>query len=177
MSYFFRLITSLHPLKTSNLLPADTEPIYETVFKELCEKYGHKLTPEARVKLLGSTERRSCEVCVTDLKLNVTLDDFIAEFRKISQERLANVDFMPGAARLIKHLHDSGVPICVATSSGDESVAVKTKNHQEVFKLFHHITKGTDPELKEGKPAPDIFLLAASRFDPKADPGKVTKSQ
>lgn len=127
------------------------------------------------MKLLGSTERRSCEVCVTDLKLNVTLDDFIAEFRKISQERLANVDFMPGAARLIKHLHDSGVPIAVATSSGEQSVAVKTKHHQEVFKLFHHITKGSDPELKEGKPAPDIFLLAASRFDTPAEPGKVTK--
>lgn len=81
---------------------------------------------------------------------------------------------MPGAEQLIKHLHTNGVPICVATSSGDESVAVKTRNHQEVFKLFHHITKGTDPELKEGKPAPDIFLLAASRFDTKVNPNNVS---
>lgn len=152
----------------------DTEPVYEGVFRELCLKFGHELTPEARVKLLGSTERRSCEVCVTDLKLNVTLDQFISEFRKITQERLQNVEFMPGAERLIKHLHDSKVPICVATSSGEESVKVKTKKHQEVFKLFHHITKGTDPELKEGKPAPDIFLLAASRFEPKAEPKNVS---
>lgn len=147
----------------------DTEPIYESVFKELCEKYGKQLTPEVRVKLLGSTERRSCEVCVTDLKLNVTLEQFISEFRVISQARLENVQFMPGAERLIKHLHDNKIPICVATSSGDQSVAVKTRHHQEVFRLFHHITKGTDPELKEGKPAPDIFLLAASRFDTKAE--------
>lgn len=152
----------------------DTEPVYEGVFRELCIKFGHELTPEARVKLLGSTERRSCEVCVTDLKLNVTLDQFISEFRKITQERLQNVEFMPGAERLIKHLHDNKVPFCVATSSGEESVAVKTKKHQEVFKLFHHITKGTDPELKEGKPAPDIFLLAASRFEPKAEPEHVS---
>ena len=154
----------------------DTEPIYEGVFKELCAKYGHELTPEARVKLLGSTERRSCEVCVTDLKLNVTLEDFIREFRVMSQKRLSNVEFMPGAERLIKHLHKNQIPICVATSSGEESVAVKTKNHREVFELFHHITKGSDPELKEGKPAPDIFLLAASRFDPKAVPEKVRES-
>lgn len=80
---------------------------------------------------------------------------------------------MPGAERLIKHLHANKVPICVATSSGEAGVAIKTKHHQEVFKLFHHITKGTDPEVKEGKPAPDIFLLAASRFEPKAEPTKV----
>jgi beta-phosphoglucomutase-like phosphatase (HAD superfamily) len=63
--------------------------------------------------------------------------------------------------------------ILKATSSGEESVQVKTKKHEEVFKLFHHITKGTDPLVKEGKPAPDIFLLAASRFEPKADPTDV----
>jgi pseudouridine 5'-phosphatase len=154
--------------------PPDTEPVYEGVFKEVCAKYGKELTPEARVKLLGSTERRSCEVCVTDLKLNCTLDQFIADFRALTTVRLASVEFMPGAERLIRHLHASKVPICVATSSGGESVALKTKHHQEVFQLFHHITMGTDPEVKEGKPAPDIFLLAASRFDPKADPKDVS---
>jgi pseudouridine 5'-phosphatase len=93
----------------------DTEPVYEKVFNELCEKYGKKLTPEARVKLLGSTEKRSCQVCVEDLQLNVTLEQFISDFRTITQERLENVDFMPGAERLIKHLHANKVPICVVS--------------------------------------------------------------
>ncbi|CRL03637.1 CLUMA_CG016295, isoform A [Clunio marinus] len=148
----------------------NTEPIYEKVFEEVCEKYGKKLTSEVRVKLLGSTEKRSCEVCVNDLKLNVTLDQFIQDFQKLSHQRLANVEFMPGAKALIQHLHANNIPICVATSSGDTSVTIKTKNHLEIFQLFHHITKGSDPELKEGKPAPDIFLLAASRFDSKFNP-------
>lgn len=96
------------------------------------------------------------------------------DFREVSQQRLGDVDFMPGAERLIRHLHANKIPICVATSSGDESVKVKSKRHTEVFKLFHHITTGNDPEIKNGKPAPDIFFLAASRFEPKADPTKVT---
>lgn len=151
----------------------DTEPVYEKVFEEVTTKYGKKMTPEVRLKLLGSTERRSCEICVTDLALNVSVDDFIKEFRELSQERLAGVDFMPGAERLVRHLHANNIPICVATSSGEEGVKVKTAMHTEVFKLFHHITKGSDPEVKQGKPAPDIFLLAATRFEPKAEPSNV----
>lgn len=123
-----------------------------------------------RVKLLGSTEKRACEICVQDLQLSVALEQFTSEFRELSQKRLEGVGLMPGAERLVRHLHANNVPICVATSSGEESVAIKTKHHQEVFKLFHHITKGTDPDVKQGKPAPDIFLIAAGRFEPKANP-------
>lgn len=151
---------------------ADTEHVYEKAFNEMCEKYGAKLTPDVRVKLLGSTERKSCETCVVDLHLNVTLDDFIAQFREITLARLSHVDFMPGAERLVRHLHKHQIAIAVATSSSAESVAVKTKNHQEVFELFRNITKGT--EVNEGKPAPDIFLLAASRLEPKIEPHEVS---
>lgn len=135
---------------------------------DIAAKYGKQLPAEVRIKFLGSTERRSCEICTLELELPITVDDFQIQFRAMSQKRLENVGFMPGAERLIRHLHANNVPICVATSSGKDSVAIKTRNHQEVFKLFHHIVMGsTDPEVKEGKPAPDIFIIAASRFDDK----------
>lgn len=146
----------------------NTEPVYEGVFHEVTEKHGGTLTPEVRVKLLGSTERKSCEICVTDLSLKVSVDDFAQGVRELSQKRLPNVDFMPGAEKLIRHLHANNIPICVATSSGAESVKIKTQKHQEAFQLMHHITTGTD--VKNGKPWPDIFLLAASLFEPKAEP-------
>lgn len=172
LSKLYRFFNYFHDIEIfSPFSYVDTEPVYEGAFRELCIKFGAELTPEVRVKLLGSTERRSCETCVNDLKLNVTLDDFMSEFRKITQQRLEHVGFMPGVERLLKHLHNHNIPIAVATSSSADSVAIKIRHHQDMFKLFRNITKGT--EVKEGKPAPDIFLLAQSRLEPKILPHEV----
>lgn len=81
-----------------------------------------------------------------------------------------------GAERLIRHLSKNGVPIAVATSSGSESVQWKLIKHKELFSLFHHMTMGSsDAEVKNGKPAPDVFLVCASRFPDKPAPEKVNK--
>jgi pseudouridine 5'-phosphatase len=63
----------------------------------------------------------------------------------------------------------------LATSSSKESVDVKTSNHKELFSLFMHKVMGSsDPDVKEGKPAPDIFLVAAKRFPDSPNPEDVS---
>lgn len=80
-----------------------------------------------------------------------------------------------GAERLIKHLHQTKVPFALATSSSERSVVTKVAAHKDLFNLFHHMVMGSsDPEVKYGKPNPDIFLVAAARFPDKPHPSKVT---
>lgn len=72
---------------------------------------------------------------------------------------------MPGAEKLVRYLKLIGVPIAIGTSSAKELVKMKTEKHKDLFNLFNHFVYGAgDPDVKNGKPAPDIFLVAAKRF-------------
>lgn len=58
--------------------------------------------------------------------------------------------------------------MAIATSSSQDSYKLKTNHLKDEFTVFHHVVTGSsDPEVKNGKPAPDIFKICASRF-----PGK-----
>ena len=62
------------------------------------------------------------------------------------------------------------IPMAVATSSQQASTEAKISSHRETFSKFHHVTTGSHPDIQEGKPAPDIFLICASLFDEKVEP-------
>lgn len=42
---------------------------------------------------------------------------------------------------------------------------IKMSKHQELFSFFTHKVMGSsDPDVKAGKPSPDIFFVACERF-------------
>ena len=49
--------------------------------------------------------------------------------------------------------------------SNKKHFELKTQSHRELFSLMHHVVNGDDPEVKQGKPSPDIFLAASKCFE------------
>ncbi|XP_063703798.1 pseudouridine-5'-phosphatase-like [Culicoides brevitarsis] len=148
-----------------------TEAVIEGVYREICEKFKKSFVSDVRLKILGTTEQNSCRTVIADCQLPCSETDFMRDYKSLTLERLGNCELLPGVERLIRHLHSKGIPIAIATSSSKDSVAVKTAKYKALFDLFHHVVTGSsDPEVKHGKPAPDIFLVAAKRFAPSIDP-------
>lgn len=69
---------------------------------------------------------------------------------------------MKGADDITRLIASKGIPMAIATSSRRESVMKKKKLHEDMFNRMNVIVCGDD--VVNGKPAPDIFILAASRL-------------
>ena len=73
-----------------------------------------------------------------------------------------NIPLKPGLYELLDYLKSNGYKIGMATSSGLERVH-KLFEDYDVLKYFDQITCG--PEVKRGKPNPDIFLKACEKLE------------
>ena len=88
------------------------------------------------------------------------VDLFNAEFREYSTKNL-QVRYQPGAEKLLNFLKQNGIKLALATGSSIETIEryLKTVGATNVFDV---IVPGT--AVTNGKPAPDIFLLAAQKL-------------
>lgn len=153
----------------------DSETVYDKIIYEIAQEYDKEYPDSVRLKILGRTEQDTAKTVVDDLELPLTYDEFLSVYRQRSQEEFINVALMPGAKQLVRHFHEQNIPIAVATSSSQDEMELKSQFLQEVFGLFHHIVCGsTDPAVKCGKPAPDIFLTCADRFSNPPHPSQVS---
>lgn len=130
---------------------------------------------EVKLKVLGTVEQDTAKIVVRELELPISPEEFLVVYKKKVKDELKNPALMPGAKELLLHLHKHNIPMGVATSASQAATEVKTKHLQDLFKVFNHIVCGSsDPDVKQGKPAPDIFLVCASRFLDKPDPSQVS---
>ncbi|XP_050389787.1 pseudouridine-5'-phosphatase [Patella vulgata] len=152
----------------------DTERLYTIASQTVCSQYGKDFTWDIKVKQMGKKEIESVMIIIDELQLPLTPEEYIEKWRAEQINLFPTAPFLPGAEKLIKHLHGHNIPIAIATGSNSWSYNLKTSNHKEVFDLFHHVVKSSDdPDVKNGKPAPDCFHVCRNRFDSIPSPEKV----
>ena len=138
---------------------ADSEKLWVEIWRSLLKKLKNiVLTPEEELKLLvgvaDATRKETLQKYFPNLVLD---DDFMHQIAK--EEYYAGVHYMqpiPGVQELFS---DPMFDHCIATGATAEQHAWKMTR----FKWIENYTKDyfTVDMVKQGKPAPDLFLLAA----------------
>jgi pseudouridine-5'-monophosphatase len=143
----------------------DTESLNERVNSTLVQRYGKIFDLEIKMAIAGRTTLDSAKIIVETFKLPLTTEAYLVERNKLIYPLYPTAKTLPGTIELIQHLSQHQIPQALASSSSRHHFDLKTTNHQQWLKVFEVITLGDDPELQQGKPAPDIFLLTAKRLN------------
>ena len=141
----------------------DTEPLHGQAWAEAVGQFGGSASAELLLGLRGRNKFDSASGLIEALQLTVSVEQLLAVQQPLARAKVRQARAMPGAERLVQHLQAAGVPLAIATSSGRESVEIKLAPHPWLQRIAVRV-HGDDPQIQQGKPAPDLFIEAARRL-------------
>ena len=141
----------------------DTEPLHGRAWAEAVAQFGATASPELLLRLRGRNKFDNASALIKALQLPVSVEQLLAVQQPLARSKVRQAKAMPGAERLVARLQAAEIPLAIATSSGRESVEIKLAPHPWLLGIEVRV-HGDDAEIKQGKPAPDLFLEAARRL-------------
>ena len=150
----------------------DTEPLHAQAWQAAASHFGRHL---GRAELLSLRGRRRQD-CARQVLTWIgeisssppTAVELLAVRQPLAEALLVSAQPMPGAEALVNRCAERGIPMALATSSSRDAVALKTAPHTWLAPIAVRVF-GDDPSLGAGKPAPDVYLLAAERLGVRCD--------
>jgi len=141
----------------------DTEPLHGQAWEQTIQHFGAQLPVGFLLELRGRNRFDNARQVIERLGIQATVEELLALQQPLARAKVIHAKPIPGAEALVARIQGLGIPMALATSSGQEAVSLKTGPHPWL-KAIEVRVFGDDPNVRLGKPAPDIFLEAARRL-------------
>jgi HAD superfamily hydrolase (TIGR01509 family) len=143
-------------------LMVDSESLAEWAWTQVLASYGHKLDAQVFRDVLGLRVADSARVMCQRYDLPITSEEAQAERNRLFLEAVpTRLRACSGLYPLLDELTARRLPLGLATSGHREYVnlALRTLGLEDHFRAV-----ATGDDVSRGKPAPDIYRLAAERL-------------
>ena len=144
----------------------DTEPLYDAVEQQLVNEFGNgkEIELSVRQKLTGTPPKVNCKHYIDNYDVKLSPEEFEKKRDQLLIEPFKKCKFKKGAKETThKCKYELGLKVAIATSSSKFNFENKTYNKKEWLKDDIDAVI-TCERVKEGKPAPDIFILTAKEL-------------
>jgi HAD superfamily hydrolase (TIGR01509 family) len=143
-------------------LMIDSEPLARQAWSRVLESYHVHLDNETFSRMIGLRLEESSKLVRDIFNLDASPSELAElEQRNMSRIMARGIPTMPGLDRLLSEIAGRGIPWAIATSSR-RSYAISVLDHMVILNECQAIAAGD--EVASGKPAPDVYLLAAQRI-------------
>ena len=140
----------------------DSERPFRDAWLAEAGKLGYALDHAIYSEVVGRTDRDSREVFCRHFGNDFPYDEICSRVRSFLEQGVARSGHQPkaGAVELLQYLANRSVPCVVATSTVHALAQVRLEK-AKILSYFQEVTGGD--EVRNGKPHPDLFLLAAKK--------------
>ena len=142
----------------------DSEPFHDQTTTSILESYGAKGAYEAIRPYVGRSSEDLWAAMKTKYDIPASVEDLVElQWKKnVAGIPDSGLERSEGLSELLDYCHEKGIHIAVASSSRQDYVEAVF----DLLDLWKYVEVfATGAEVENGKPMPDIFLLAATRLD------------
>lgn len=139
----------------------DTEPLHRKAYFKTFNDLGIDVSEDLYTSFTGASTKRVCDTLIETFNLEQTFEEIAEIKRNYFKDYFyhdKDFDLIPGVKELILHCYDNGIKLILASSATMTTINMVFEKF-ELEKYFMGKISGAD--LKESKPHPEVFLLAA----------------
>ncbi|WP_100076887.1 HAD family hydrolase [Chryseobacterium camelliae] len=139
----------------------DTEPLHRKAYFKTFDDLGIQVPEGMYTTFTGYSTKKVCETLIEKFSLSQTYEEIAGIKRAYFKDFFYNdedFDLIPGVKNLIEHYYENGITLILASSATMTTINMVFEKFG-LEKYFSGKISGAD--LKESKPHPEVFLLAA----------------